>query len=63
MYTVQQKQKLKFKFFRSKEKSAELKRVMEDTKSFLLSSFLGPVPLATTTDTATMAPPFLHSSS
>jgi hypothetical protein len=29
---------------------------MKDAKSFLLSSYWGPVPLATTTDTATMAP-------
>jgi len=29
---------------------------MEDAKSFLLSSYWGPGPLATTADTATMAP-------
>ena len=31
--------------------------VKEDPKSFLMSSYLGPAPLATTADTATMAPP------
>ncbi len=34
---------------------------MEDAKSFLLSSYLGSAPLATTADTATMAPPLLLS--
>jgi hypothetical protein len=29
---------------------------MEDAKSYLLSSYLGPAPLATTADTATTAP-------
>ncbi len=33
----------------------------EDPKSFLLSSYLGPTPLAATADTATMAPPFILS--
>ncbi len=32
---------------------------MEDAQSFLLSSYLGPAPLATTADTATMAPSLL----
>jgi hypothetical protein len=31
----------------------------QDPKSFLLSSYLGPAPVATTADTATMAPPFI----
>ncbi len=35
--------------------------VKEDPKSFLLSSYLDPAPLATTADTATMAPPFILS--
>ncbi len=35
--------------------------VKEDPKSVLLSSYLGPAPLATTADTATMAPPFILS--
>jgi hypothetical protein len=34
---------------------------MEDAEFILLSSYLGPAPLATTTDTDTMAPPFLLS--
>jgi hypothetical protein len=33
--------------------------VKEDPKSFLLSSYLVPAPLATTADTATMDPPFI----
>jgi hypothetical protein len=33
--------------------------VKKDAKSFLLSSYLGPGPLATSADTATMAPPFI----
>jgi hypothetical protein len=35
--------------------------VKEDPKSFLLSSYLGPAPLATAADTGTMAPPFILS--